>query len=69
MQINKEPKVNDSLALVKLNHMRETPHTADQYSLPFHGSSQNLTDKGTIRREGSKWRTLRDFTFSHILEG
>src|ERR1700730_3883496 len=33
-------------------------------------SSQNLTDKGTIRREGSKpWRTLRDFTFSHILEG
>ena len=27
------PKVNDSLALVKLNYMRETPHTADQYSL------------------------------------
>ena len=23
------PKVNDSLALVKLNYMRETPHTAD----------------------------------------
>ena len=27
------PKVNDSLALVKLNYMRETPHTAAQYSL------------------------------------
>jgi hypothetical protein len=27
------PKVNDSLALVKLNYMRETPHTADRYSL------------------------------------
>jgi len=60
------PKVNDSLALVKLNYMRETPHTADQYSLSKLDSSQNLTDKGTIRREGSSHgepsETLRSVT-------
>ena len=60
------PKVRLSLALVKLNHMRETPPTAVRYSLR-EWSSKNPTDMGTIRREGSQWliigRTLRDFTF------
>lgn len=44
------PKVS-ALALVKPDHMRETPRTAVQYSLAL-ASSQNLADKGTIRREG-----------------
>src|ERR1700674_1462283 len=35
------PKVNDSLALVKLNYMRETPHTADRYSLRFRQQSKS----------------------------
>jgi hypothetical protein len=32
------PKVNDRAALVKLNHMRETPRTAIRYSLRFVGA-------------------------------
>ena len=45
------PKVNQTLALVKLDHMRETPRTADLYSSALAGS-KNQTDMGTIRREG-----------------
>jgi LAGLIDADG DNA endonuclease family protein len=45
------PKVNQTLALVKPDHMRETPRTADLYSSAFAGS-KNQTDMGTIRREG-----------------
>ena len=45
------PKVNHSLALVKPDHMRETPRTAVLYSLAGAGS-QNQADMGTIRREG-----------------
>ena len=47
------PKVNDSLALVKLNYMRETPHYSRSVLAVDNDSSQNPTDKGTIRREGS----------------
>jgi len=45
------PKVNQTLALVKLDHMRETPHTAVLYSSNS-SESKNQTDMGTIRREG-----------------
>ena len=50
------PKVNQTLALVKLDHMRETPRTADLYSSALAGS-KNQTDMGTIRREGSRKET------------
>jgi hypothetical protein len=45
------PKVRKTLALVKPDHMRETPRTAVPYSLAQAGS-KNRTDMGTIRREG-----------------
>ena len=46
------PKVRlSSLALVKPDHMRETPRTAVLYS-PAPAGSQNQADMGTIRREG-----------------
>ena len=54
-----------SLALVKLNYMRETPQKPSSTN-PLQGS-KNLADTGTIRREGFWYdagRTLRDFTFS-----
>jgi hypothetical protein len=47
------PKVSNSLALVKPDHMRETPRTADLYSSVLtEADSKNQTDMGTIRREG-----------------
>ena len=62
------PKVNNSLALVKLNYMRENPPQLSGTRRQKDGS-KNSADMGTIRREGSQWRTLRDFTFSHTLGG
>jgi hypothetical protein len=59
------------LALVKLNHMRETPHTATRYSSAHVAGSQNPLDTGTIRRKGpigaSRWEILRDFMFGRLL--
>ena len=45
------PKVS-ALALVKPDHMRESPRTAVQYSRASQARSKNLADMGTIRREG-----------------
>ena len=57
-------RLTASLALVKLNYMRETPRTAFATSL-LTGGSKNAKDKGTIRREDSDQtqKTLRDFMF------
>jgi len=60
------PKVRKSLALVKLNYMRETPQKLSGTSSS--DGSKNPAGMGTIRREDSsatmQSRTLRDFTFS-----
>src|SRR5262249_17163056 len=45
------PKVRNSLALVKPNHMRETP-PQPSCTRPLTTDSKNQADMGTIRREG-----------------
>ena len=63
------PKVNQFASLSKTEpYAGNSSHSRSVLAVEYDGS-QNLTDKGTIRREGSEtWRTLRDFTFGHILE-
>lgn len=60
------PKVRDTLALVKLNYMRETPQKLSDTRLLLTGS-KNSADRGTIRREDPDAPgTLRDFTFRSV---
>ena len=60
------PKVNVSLALVKLSYMRETPPKLVGTHQSLTGS-KNPQDMGTIRREGPDAPgTLRDYTLGNF---
>ena len=54
------PKVQNSRALVKLDHMRETPRTAMRYSFALVQAVKSRMDMGTIRREDSHMTDTRE---------
>ena len=54
------PKVQNSRALVKLDHMRETPRTAIRYSFALVQAVKSRMDMGTIRREDSHMTDTRE---------
>ena len=60
-------RLSCSLALVKLNHMRETPHTAVRYSSVYDRQSKLGGQGDNPQGRLQQWRTLRDFTFRRIL--
>ena len=61
------PKVNVSLALVKLSYMRETPPKLFGTRCGLDHFSNNPADMGTIRREDLDVPgTLRDYTLGNF---